>query len=84
MALGRTSSPVRIVDSEGLVVTLADGTTFNIAISGVAPQLDDTDKLATSIHGKESGGNGLPGDTAILVNAAGDFMAAAKSELLLR
>lgn len=73
------STPVRIVDSEILTFTLADGTILNITIGGVIPQLDDTDKIATSTYGK----NESAGDTAIRVNAAGEFTASASGELLL-
>lgn len=41
--------------------------TQNIKVANVTPQLDDTDKLAISIHAKSTN----PGDTAVLVDANG-------------
>ncbi len=48
-------------------VEQSGASTIDIEIGGVAPQLDDTDKIAASMYG----GTSAAGDTAILVDTAG-------------
>lgn len=63
--------------SNGLTTTITGS--VDITINGVIPQLDDTDKLATSIYGK----NVVPGDTPIAVDFAGEFRSSSESKFLL-
>ncbi|MAH46760.1 hypothetical protein CMI37_13105 [Candidatus Pacearchaeota archaeon] len=46
---------------------MADNSSRNIKVNGVAPQLDDTDKLAVSLYGN----SGAAGDTSLVSSAAG-------------
>lgn len=49
----------------------------NIAVGGVEPQLDDTDKMAVSAYGKATN----PGDTPLLVSPAGRVLSAVLSTI---
>lgn len=54
-------------DSTGVLSVDDNSASLSIDIGGQAPQLDDTDKIATSIYGKST----AAGDTAVLVDASG-------------
>ncbi len=53
---------------------------IDIEVEGKPLQLDDTDKLATSIYGKDE----AAGDTPVSVNAGGEFPASFDSRILLQ
>jgi len=64
------------VDSDGhlqvdIISGAGSGGTVDIEVGGVPPQLDDTDKLAVSLYGKES----AAGDTEVLVDSSGHIQA---------